>query len=69
MGADALSKPLSEEDDSVRLLWAMTLGWRTSLNGEVALPFMRSGTMHVFAISGLHIALIVGILVQLLRMM
>ena len=66
---DALSKPLGEEDDSVRLLWAMTLGWRTSLNGEVALPFMRSGTMHVFAISGLHIALIVGILVQLLRMM
>ena len=37
---DALSKPLGEEDDSVRLLWAMTLGWRTSLNGEVALPFM-----------------------------
>ncbi|HCV97741.1 MAG TPA: hypothetical protein DGJ56_00435 [Verrucomicrobiales bacterium] len=51
------------------MLWAMTLGWRTSPNGEVALPFMRSGTMHVFAISGLHIALIVGILVQLLRTM
>ena len=66
---DALAKPLGEEDDTVRLLWAMTLGWRTSLNGEVALPFMRSGTMHVFAISGLHIALIVGILVQLLRLM
>ncbi len=28
---------------------------------------MRSGTMQVFAISVLHIALIVGILVQLLR--
>ena len=50
---DALAKPLGEEDDTVRLLWAMTLGWRTSLNGEVALPFMRSGTMHVFAIRSL----------------
>ena len=28
---------------------------------------MRSGTMHIFAISGLHIALIAGILVALLR--
>ena len=66
---EALAKPLGGEDDSVRLLWAMTLGWRTSLNGEVALPFMRSGTMHIFAISGLHIALIVAILVQILRLL
>ena len=49
---DTLAKPLGGEDDVVRLLWAMTLGWRTSLNGEVAKPFMYSGTMHVFAIRG-----------------
>ena len=49
----ALAKPLGGEADTVRLLWAMTLGWRTSLNGEVAKPFMHSGTMHVFAIRGL----------------
>ena len=49
----ALAKPLGGEADTVRLLWAMTLGWRTSLNGEVAKPFMHSGTMHVFAITGL----------------
>ena len=64
---DTLAKPLGGEDDVVRLLWAMTLGWRTSLNGEVAKPFMHSGTMHVFAISGLHIAMIAAILVQLMR--
>jgi len=28
---------------------------------------MRSGTMHVFAISGLHIALIAGLFVVVLR--
>ncbi len=67
-GRNTLARPLGMEDDTVRLLWAMTLGWRTSLNGEVAKPFMYSGTMHIFAISGLHIAMIAAILVQLMRM-
>jgi competence protein ComEC len=50
-------------------MWAMTLGWKTALTNEVNEPFMRSGTMHIFAISGLHIALIAGILVSLLRVL
>jgi len=62
-----LALGLPVEDEPLRLLWAMTLGWQTALNGEVAEPFMRSGTMHIFAISGLHIVLIAGILVSLLR--
>lgn len=62
-----LARHLPVEDEPVRLLWAMTLGWRTALTDEVAEPFMRSGTMHLFAISGLHIALIAGVLVSLLR--
>ena len=62
-----LARGLPEEDESLRLLWAMTLGWKTALTDEVSEPFMRSGTMHIFAISGLHIALIAGILVALLR--
>lgn len=63
-----LALGLPVEDESLRLLWAMTLGWKTALTDEVSEPFMRSGTMHIFAISGLHIALIAGILVQLLRL-
>ena len=63
-----LALGLPGEDEPLRLLWAMTLGWKTALNGEISEPFMRSGTMHVFAISGLHIALIAGILVALLRL-
>jgi len=65
----ALARGLPEEDEPLRLLWAMTLGWKTALNGEVSEPFMRSGTMHIFAISGLHVALIAGLLVLLLRVM
>jgi competence protein ComEC len=62
-----LALGLPAQDESLRLLWAMTLGWKTALTSEVSEPFMRSGTMHIFAISGLHIALIAGILVSLLR--
>ncbi len=60
---------LPGEDRSLRLLWAMVLGWRTGLTDEVTEPFMRSGTMHIFAISGLHIALISGIMISLLRVL
>ncbi|MGC3957897.1 MAG: ComEC/Rec2 family competence protein [Verrucomicrobiota bacterium] len=62
-----LSRGLPEKDEPLRLLWAMTLGWKTALTGEVNESFMKSGTMHIFAVSGLHIALIAGILVSLLR--
>ena len=62
-----LARGLPVEDEPLRLMWAMTLGWKTALSGEINEPFMRSGTMHIFAISGLHIALIAGILVSLLR--
>ena len=64
-----LAQGLPQEDKSLRLLWAMALGWRTALTGEVSTPFMQSGTMHIFAISGLHIALLAGILVGLLRVL
>src|SRR5258705_9893349 len=62
-----LARGLPTEDEDLRLLWTMTLGWKTGLTGEVSEPFMRSGTMHIFAISGLHIALIAGLLVLVLR--
>ncbi|HEU6448430.1 MAG TPA: ComEC/Rec2 family competence protein [Verrucomicrobiae bacterium] len=62
-----LTRGLDVSDESTQLLLAMTLGQKTALTDEVSEPFMRSGTMHIFAISGLHIALIAGILLGLLR--
>ena len=62
-----LARGLPAQDEPLRLLWYMTLGWRTALAEDVYQPFVESGTMHIFAISGLHIALIAGILVSLLR--
>lgn len=66
-GRATLGRGLPEDDPAVELLWAMALGWRTGLTGEVAAPFMQSGTMHLFAISGLHVALVAGIMLGLLR--
>lgn len=57
------------EDETLRLLWAMTLGWRTAFTGDISDRFLRAGTMHLFAIDGLRIALISGMLVTLLRVL
>ena len=64
-----LTLGLNPQDEATQLLLAMTLGQKTVLTEEVSEPFMRSGTMHIFAISGLHIALIAGILLGLLRVL
>lgn len=62
-----LALGLPREDGPLRLLWAMTLGWRTAFAGDIGEPFLRAGTMHMFAIDGLRIALLSGIIVALLR--
>jgi competence protein ComEC len=64
-----MARGLPDQDQPLRLLWAMTLGSKNVLTSEAYDPFIESGTMHIFAISGLHIALIAGILVSLLRVL
>ena len=63
-----LALGLPSEDETLRLLWAMTLGWHTAFSEtDISEPFLRAGTMHMFAIDGLRIALLAGIIVTLLR--
>jgi competence protein ComEC len=64
---NTLALGLPNEDVPLRLLWAMTLGWRTAFTGDIGEPFLRAGTMHMFAIDGLRIALLSGMIVALLR--
>jgi ComEC/Rec2-related protein len=64
-----LALGLPVEDEPLRLLWAMTLGWRTAFTGDIGDPFLRAGTMHLFAIDGLRIALIAGMLVAIFRVL
>jgi competence protein ComEC len=67
--ARTLARGLPEEDPATRLRWAMLLGWRGVMTEELREPFLHSGTMHVFAISGLHISLVSIILTSLLRLL
>ena len=62
-----LALGLPVEDESLRLEWALTLGWKAALPEEVAEPFVRAATYHIFAVDGLRIAIIFGILFTLLR--
>jgi ComEC/Rec2-related protein len=66
---ERLNKALSSRD-AQSILPAMTLGYRQGLTGPVRRSFIRSGIVHVFAISGLHVgiaAALIGAVLQLLR--
>ncbi len=54
-------------DKQLDLILAMTLGMRSALSGEASEPFMRTGTLHIFAVSGLHVACIAGFILFLLQ--
>jgi competence protein ComEC len=63
----ALARGLPAEDESLRLEWALTLGWKPALTEEVCEPFVRAATYHIFAVDGLRMAIIFGIFFGLLR--
>ncbi len=64
-----LALGLPEVDEPLQLLWGMTLGEKGVVPPETYEPFLTSGTMHIFAISGLHVVLICGILLSVLRLL
>ena len=63
----ALGRGLPVEDESLRLEWALTLGWKTALTEEVSEPFIQAATYHIFAVDGLRMAIIFGIFFGLFR--
>lgn len=54
--------------DEAALLIAMTLGRTGHLSAEQRQAFRRAGLMHIFAVSGLHTALVGGLFLGLLRL-
>jgi competence protein ComEC len=63
----ALAMGMPVEDESLRLEWALTLGWKTALTEEVSEPFVQAATYHIFAVDGLRMAIIFGICFGLFR--
>jgi ComEC/Rec2-related protein len=60
LGVDAKSR-------QVHLLDAMLLGYRQAIPPELNRIFTRTGTLHIFAISGQHVVILAAILIALLK--
>jgi competence protein ComEC len=59
----------SLENPNTAIYVAMLLGQQSALDADQKELFTLSGTIHLFAISGLHIAVIAGVLFGLLRLL
>src|ERR1043166_6636416 len=68
-GRAALAKGLPVEDESLRLEWALTLGWKPALTEQVSEPFIQAATYHIFAVDGLRIMILSAIFVVLFRVL
>ncbi len=53
--------------DDVGMLAAMLFGDRAGLNHQLRLGFERTGSFHLFVVSGMHVALVAGLLWWALR--
>ena len=53
--------------DDTGMLAAMLFGDRTGLNHQLRLGFERTGSFHLFVVSGMHVALVAGLLWWALR--
>jgi len=66
---EAVTADITDDPDLAATVRAMVLGTREKTPAEVEDAFIASGTMHVFAVSGLHVAMFCAILWGVLRML
>lgn len=62
-----LMPPGTESDAARQILCALVLGDKSSAEDSTMEGFRRSGTLHAFAVSGMHVALVGGMLWCLFR--
>ncbi len=67
--AEALRVGLEDRPDRYGVVHALLLGYRAQLPVDVMQAFRRTGTMHVFAISGLHVGIICAVLVFVINLL
>lgn len=65
--AERITIGLDEHPEERALLLAMTLGYRSDLPQKLMRSFRRAGTIHIFAISGLHVVVIAGVFAWLIE--
>ncbi|NMA41971.1 MAG: ComEC/Rec2 family competence protein [Oligosphaeraceae bacterium] len=57
-----------DDADSLRALLALSLGMYELLSPAIKQDFIRSGTIHIFSISGLHVGMVILLLERFLRL-
>ena len=62
-----LTQDLEEDPQTIAVLRAMALGVSAEADDEIEDAFRNSGTLHVFAVSGLHVGLLGVIVLMMLR--
>ncbi len=67
--AERLMPPGTEGDPRRQVLAALVLGARELAEPATMLPFRRGGTLHVFAVSGMHVVMFAGLLWALLKIL
>ena len=65
--AAVLGRGLEDFSREAGMLRALVLGYRQELPPELFQAFSRTGTLHVIAVSGSHVAIFAGIVVALLK--
>jgi ComEC/Rec2-related protein len=65
--AAALSRGLEDFPQQARLLQALLLGYRHELPRGLQQIFSQTGTLHIFAISGLHVGVMAAILIAFFK--
>ncbi len=66
---EVVTRDIRDDPELSATVRAMVLGTREKTPPEVGEAFIDSGTMHVFAVSGLHVVLFFGLMVAVLRML
>ena len=64
-----LSAGIESFPEQIQLLHALLLGVRKALSPSLYQTFAATGTLHIFAISGLHVGVVAAILIAALKLM
>jgi ComEC/Rec2-related protein len=67
--AEAISRGIEKHDAEITLIRALTLGASHETEKMLAEAFRRTGTYHIFSVSGLHVGMVAAIVWQAFRIL
>ena len=62
-----LARGISGHDDARAVVEALVLGYRSEVPDDVRDHFLRTGTLHILAISGMHVGVMLMLMLPILR--